>query len=199
MAERSRFGLCRLFAWGGWFGIGVEWEGFFGLEALEFLEGVAVVAVGAVDAALEAGEIVVIAEDGLSEFDFFFGVKSSLGTFLPKLGFANPEAAEEPFGVDQGVDEHALFGSSGVEAVVVFGGEGLEVSGGFAVDDLSFGVDAGFECVLGGAGFARGGAGTGGFARVEAIGLDLFESCHGRTVAHGQAAGVPRNGKLLER
>src|ERR1700722_4487356 len=31
---------------------------FFGLEALEFLEGVAVVAVGHVDAALEAGEAV---------------------------------------------------------------------------------------------------------------------------------------------
>ena len=66
-----------MFAWGGGFGIGVE-GGFFGLEALEFLEGVAVVAVGAVDAALEAGEIVVVAEDGLTEFDFFLRVERSL-------------------------------------------------------------------------------------------------------------------------
>lgn len=57
-----------------------------------------------------------ITEDGLSQFDLFFGVKGSLGTFLPELGLANAEAAEEPFGVDQGVDEHALFGSGGVEA-----------------------------------------------------------------------------------
>jgi hypothetical protein len=56
-----------------------------------------------------------------------------------------------------------------VEAVVIFGGEGLEVGDAFAVDDLSFGVDAGFECVLGRASLALGGAGAGGLARVGSV------------------------------
>lgn len=176
-----------MFAWSGGFGIGVEWGGLFGLETLEFAEGVAVVAVGAVDAALETGEEFVVLVDGLGEFDIFSGLVDAFGAFFPELGFADAEAAEEPLVVDEGVDEHALLGCGGVEAVVIFGGEDLEVGGAFAVDDLGFGVDSGFECVLRRAALAFGGARAGGIARVEAIGLDLFESCHARTVAHGQA------------
>ena len=129
-------GFSGLFTWGGWFGIGVD-GGLLGLQAQQFLECVAVVAVRAVDAALEAGEVIVIAEDCLCEPDLFHGVKGSFRTFFPELSLADAETAEEPLAINEGVDEHALFRSGGVEAVVVFGGDGLEIGGAFAADDLS--------------------------------------------------------------
>jgi hypothetical protein len=79
-----------------------------------------------------------------------------------------------------GVDEHALLGGGGAEAVVRFADEFLEGGGDFAADELGFGVDAGFEGVHGGAGLARGGAGSGGFLCVDAIGCELFWGCHKR-------------------
>ena len=152
--------------------------GGFGLEALEILEGVAVVALGGVDAALEAGELVGVFTVGLAEGDFVVGFEGGKRAFLPKLGFDDAETAEEPIGVDEGVDEHALFGGGGVEAVVIFGFEGFEVGGFFAADDLGFGVDAGFQGVHGRGGFALGGARAGGLLSVEAVGLGLFLGCH---------------------
>ena len=152
--------------------------GGFGLEALEILEGVAVVALGGVDAALEAGELVGVFTVGLAEGDFVVGFEGGKRAFLPKLGFDDAETAEEPIGVDEGVDEHALFGGGGVEAVVIFGFEGFEVGGFFAADDLGFGVDAGFEGIHAGGGFAFRGARAGGLSCVEAIGLGLFLGCH---------------------
>ena len=53
-----------------------------------------------------------------------------------------------------------------------------ECRGFFAADELRLGVDAGFECVHGGAGLALGGAGSGGFLRVATIGRELFLGCH---------------------
>jgi len=85
----------------------------FGLEVLEFLEGVAVVALGGVDAPLEAGEILGVIPESLGEFDLRFGLQGELGALLPELGFDDTETAEEPFGVDEGVDEHALLGAVG--------------------------------------------------------------------------------------
>src|ERR1035441_1767935 len=116
-----------------------------GLAAVEFLEGEAIVLVGGVDAALQAGELVGVLAVGLAEGDFVVGLEDGARAFLPKLGFDDAETAEEPFGVDEGVDEHALFGGGGAEAVVVFGFEDFEVGGSFAADDLGFGVDAGFQ------------------------------------------------------
>jgi len=97
---------------------------------------------------------------------------------LVELGLDGAEAAEEPVAIDEGVDEEALVGGGGVEAGVVFADEFLEGSPGFAADELSFGVDAGFEGIHGGAGLALVGAGSGGFLRVEAIGCELFLRCH---------------------
>ena len=57
-----------------------------------------------------------------------------------------------------------------MKAVEIFAGEFLEGGESFAADELSFGVDAGFEGIHGGAGLALGGAGSGGFLCVEAIG-----------------------------
>jgi hypothetical protein len=133
------------------------------LEALQFVEGIAVVAMGGVDAALEAGEIVGIVMEGLADFDFIVGPRGELGALLPELSLADAEAAEEPFSVDEGVDEHTLFGSGGVEAIVIFGLEGFEVGGFFAADDFGFRVDAGFEGIHAGSGLALRGARSGGF------------------------------------
>jgi hypothetical protein len=78
------------------------------------------------------------------------------GALVPELSFADAEAAAEPFSVDQGADEHTLFGVGGVEAVVVFGLEDFNVEGVFTADDLGVGVDAGLQGIHGGSGFARG-------------------------------------------
>ena len=108
------------------------------------------------------------------------GVIDVEDALLIDLGLDGAEAAEEPVAVDEGVDEEALVGGSGAEAVVIFGDEFLESGPGFAADELGFRVDAGFEGVHGGAGLAFFGAGSGGFFGVEAIGQELFLSCHKR-------------------
>ena len=153
-------------------------EVVFGLEALEFLEGVAVVAVGGVDAALEAGEFVAVAVAGLAKSDLVVEPPGGERTFLPDLGFDDAESAEEPFGVDEDVDEHTLLGGGGAEALVILGFEGFEVGEVFAADDLGFGVDAGFQGIHAGSGFALDGARTGRLTGVEAIGAGLFLGCH---------------------
>jgi len=99
----------------------------FGLEALQFVESVAVIAVGAIDAALEAGEFAAVNDEGLAEDDGGNGGKRVFGAVLPEVGLDGAETAEEPFGVNERVDEHARFGGGGVEAAVIFGLEGFEV------------------------------------------------------------------------
>ena len=138
---------------------------FFGLEAAELIEGVVVVALGGIDATLEAGKFIALVGVGLGEGD----VEDVVG-LLPELSLDGAEAAEKPVAVDEGVDEQALVRCGGVEAVVVLVDEFLEVGPDFAADELGFRVDAGFEGIHGGAGFALDGAGSGGFFRVEAIG-----------------------------
>jgi hypothetical protein len=156
-------------------GLRVGIVSFFGLEAAELLEGVVVVALGGVDAALETGELVGVLGEDVAEGDVV-----DVDDALPELGFDGTEAAEEPLAVDEGVDEHALLGGGGAEAVVIFAGEFLEGGGEFAADELGLGVDAGLEGIHGGAGLALGGAGSGGFLRVEAIGCELSLGCHKR-------------------
>jgi hypothetical protein len=67
---------------------------------------------------------------------------------VPEVCFDGHIAAAQPFGFYESVDEAALFGSGGAVARVVVGGEGFVVRGAFAVDQLGFGVEAGFESVL---------------------------------------------------
>ena len=132
-------------------------SGFGGLEAFELVEGVAVIALGGVDAALEAGE-----DFGILAESFVEGLFVDVG-FLPELGFDFAEAAEEPFGIDEDIELGALGGGGGAVAVVIFGGEGFELGDGFAGDGVGAGIDSSFEGVHGGAGLAFGGARTGGF------------------------------------
>jgi len=92
---------------------------------------------------------------------------------IPKLGFDAAEAALDPLGGDEGVDERELVGVGWKEVEEELGGEGFELGGIFAGDDVGPGVDAGFEGVERGGGFALGRGGASGFLGVEAIGVDL--------------------------
>jgi len=73
------------------------------LEAAEFAEGVVVVALGGIDAALEAGEDVAVIGEDFAEGD----IEDVPGVF-EELGVDGAESAEEPLGIDEGVDEGGL-------------------------------------------------------------------------------------------
>src|SRR4051794_31061870 len=95
------------------------------------------------------------------------------------LAFDGSETAELPFAGDEDIDEAALFGRAGMEAVVIIAGEGFEFGGVLEREHgFGLGVDAGFEGVAAGGGFAFGGAGSGGFLCVAAIGGELFRCWH---------------------
>jgi hypothetical protein len=128
------------------------------LEAFELAEGVAEVALGGVDHALEAGEGAVAEGKGVAERGF--GAEFVDGVHLEgkDLGFGDGEAAESPGGADQDIDEVALLGKIGTEALRVLVAQGVEMGGIFAWDDEGLGVDAGFQSIPAGAGLALGGA-----------------------------------------
>ena len=107
-------------------------------------------------------------------FEAFDGVVKALDAVLPELRFEGAEAALEPLGGDEGIDQGADFGSGGLVAVVVFGDEEREGRGVFAGDDLGLSVDAGFQGIEADCGLALDGGWTSGVLRVEAVGLDLF-------------------------
>jgi hypothetical protein len=118
------------------------------LQTREFLEGTLIVSLGSVDAVLEAGEdFAVVAIDGAAERIgpdlVVIGPLGVVHLFIPQLGFGAAEAAEGPFGMDEDVDEAALFGRFGLETVDVFEGEDCEVAGIFAADDFGFGINTG--------------------------------------------------------
>jgi len=155
---------------------GGDFGGRLGLQALEILEGTLIVALGGGDAVLEAGEdLAAIVVEGAAEGVEIFrdGGFAGLGVPVPELGFTAAETAEGPLGVDEDIDEAALFGGVGVEAVVVACGEGFEIGGVFVADGFRLGVDAGAEGVLTGGGFTGGGAGAGGLLRIATIRFDL--------------------------
>jgi len=81
---------------------------------------------------------------------------------LDELGFEYAEAAHEADGVDDGVEGIALVRGDGLMVFVVFGAEGFECVGIFAGEEDGLGVDAGFEGIEARAGFALGGARSGG-------------------------------------
>jgi hypothetical protein len=106
-----------------------------------------------------------------SNFLEFFGVE-----FLDLAA----DAAEAPFGAGHFADG-ALFGEvRAAEVVEEFVEEGVELRGVVAGGEGGAGAEAVAEAILGGAGFAFRGAGSGGFLCVGAIGLDLGRGSHGR-------------------
>jgi hypothetical protein len=151
-----------------------------GIQVLEFFEGAVVVAVGGIDAALEAGELLATTAEGHAQEmlrvrfpDFRF-----LHFAVPELGFGLAEAAEEPLAIDEGIDQEALLRGGGLPTLPVFGGEGLEFGRVLAADDLRFGVNAGLGGVEAGDGLALDGAWAGGVLGVETIRFDLLDCGH---------------------
>ena len=170
-------------------GFGRDQGDFFLLEEAKFFEGGVVILEGGVDAALEAGEDLVLEVEGLTEGDIAVATANQAGSGFPELGFDEAIATEEPFGIDEGIDEHALDGGGGTEVVVVLVLEGFEVAGFFAGDDLGLGVDAGFQGIEGGSFLPFRSFRSSGFLGVGAIRVDLSLRCHyGRTIT-GELAG----------
>lgn len=152
-----------------------------GLEAVEVSGGLVVGALDGGDEALEAGEEAGLMEETVGESS----VPGEIGCFVeevedtrPGLGFGSEKAAETPAVGDHLIDEELLAGIGGAASFGEFPGEEIEVGGVLAGDDLLDGMDAGFDGVEAGGGFAFGGAGAGRGERVSAIGGDLSGRCH---------------------
>ena len=107
-----------------------------------------------------------------------FGAAGADGVVLPQLRLDAKEAAEEPLVAEEGVDEETLVGAAGEEASEVLVLEFGELLAALADDEGGIGVEAGFEGVLGGHGFAFGSARSGGLEGVEAVGVNLALSRH---------------------
>jgi hypothetical protein len=110
---------------------------------------------------------------------------------LPRLGFGGTKAAEEPLAVDELVDEAAGFGGGGMKAAVAVRDEFLELGDVFGGEDEGFGVDAGFEGIHGGGGFACDRGGAGGLLCVAAVGFDLTQSGHKVNSRMGRVGACP--------
>jgi hypothetical protein len=158
-----------------WLGFG--W-GAGGLDLAEVVEGAMEGALEALAAALQAGEGLLGADEGDAEDSVFGTFVEIRQVVFPEVGFGLAEAAEEPLGIDEDVDEGALGGGLGLVVEEVLGGQGVEGRGVFATDDLGLRVDAGFQGILGRGGLALSGARAGGFPGVQAVGLDLLLGCH---------------------
>src|ERR1017187_7474712 len=85
-------------------------------------------------------------------------VGSAIHFVAKDLGFGDGEAAEGPGGADQDIDQVALLGKSGAEALEVLFSESSELLGIFAGNGEGLGIDAGFQGIHAGAGLALGGA-----------------------------------------
>jgi hypothetical protein len=174
--DADGFGYRVRLRWGGLIGLRGRAGRF--LEAPDGLEGAVVAALGGIDAAMEAGQRVLAAHEGAAGRDKIFLGTPRMHAVVPDLGLGLAEAAELPLGGYHGIDEEAVFGAGGLEAVVVFEGEGFEDGGDFAGDNVGASVNAGFEGIEAGNGLAFDGTGAGGFLRIEAVRLDLEECSH---------------------
>jgi hypothetical protein len=96
----------------------------------------------------------------------------------PQFGFDAAEAAGDPIGGDEDIEQVTLFVSGGGPALIVTIGESLEFLGTFAADDFAFGVDAGLQGVHGRGGLALWGARTCRLLGVTPVGVGLRLSAH---------------------
>jgi hypothetical protein len=136
-------------------------------------EGVAAIALSGIDDAVETGEGFVAEGEGVADRGVGAEFIHVLHLVDPDLGLGDGEAAEGPGGADDDVDQVALLGDGGVEALEVLVAERVEIGWIFAGNDEGFGIDAGFQGVHAGTGFALGGAGARG-------GAGLLRFCHKR-------------------
>jgi hypothetical protein len=157
---------------GGWLA-GLVWLGAAGLDFLEGGEGAVEGALDGVDAALETLVGGVAAVVGLGDLEALDRAENAVDVDPQELRLEGAEAALEPLGGDEGIDQGADFGSGGLVAVMVFGGEEFEGRGIFAGDDLGLCVDAGLEGIEADSGLALWRARAGRFLSIESIGFDL--------------------------
>jgi hypothetical protein len=131
------------------------------------------IALDVIETALQMGEGGGFVIEGAGEV---VGVDASaifVDDAVPEASFAAAQAAGDPLGVDEYVDEEALVGRAGLKTGVEFGGEVFEIGLAFADDDFGCGVDAGGGVIDAGGGFSGNGSGAGGFLRIAAIRFDL--------------------------
>ena len=137
-------------------------EGAIGLEGAELAEATEI---GALEASVVAGETV----EG-----FFAGVVGeAVLRAAGEVGFQASDAAEVPGGVDELTEQVVLEGALGLEIGLEGGSEEVELFELLGADYEVAGVEAMFEGVLGGAGFALGGAGARGELGVRNVGCLL--------------------------
>jgi len=140
--------------WLSWHG-GRRFGSSLSQEVLEDFEGAEEHAVGGIDAAVEAGEgvegvLIGVAERGavldlgVEKFGLGEIFVEAIDLVVPELGLDAAEAALNPFGGDEGVDERELDRIGGAVVIVELRREGFEIGGIFAGDDVRPGVDAGF-------------------------------------------------------
>ena len=150
----------------------------FGLEGSELIEGFVEEALGLVAEAVDAGDGGLVHEGVAAPGFAALVVGHAVEGGAPDFGFDPAVAAEEPFIMDEGIDEGAFGGSSRG----VLGGEGgfesLELSSALLADDDAVAVEARFEGVPAGRGLALDGAWAGGELGVAAVGRDLFFGRH---------------------
>ena len=118
-----------------------------GLEVLKGLEGPEEHAVCGIDAPLDAskgleGGVESVAERGIvldgrvDEFGAGESLVEDVAAEIPELGFDAAEAPLDPLGGDQGIDERELNGIGRLVVEQELFGEGFELVGIFAGDDV---------------------------------------------------------------
>jgi hypothetical protein len=130
---------------------GLLWRSF--LKVLEGFEGAKVHAVGGFDAPLQAAEGFesihigaaerrLVLERGVGKFGAGKILVEGLELEGPELGLDPAETALGPFRGNERIDERKLGGVGRLVLVKVCGGEGFELGGIFAGNDVGGGVDA---------------------------------------------------------
>ena len=155
-----------------------------GLEVLEGFEGTEEHAVSSINAPLNAGKRLesgvesvgewgIVLDGRVDEFGAGEGLVEDVDAVIPELGFDAAQAPLDPFGGNKGIDERELDGVGRLIVEQELFGEGFEFVGIFAGDDVGPRVDAGFEGIECGSGFALWGYWAGRFLGIESIGVNL--------------------------
>src|SRR5258708_13139604 len=110
----------------------------------------------------------IVVDGGVDEIGMAKIFVEAFDAVVPELGFDAAEAALDPFGGDEGVDERELGGIGGLGLIVKSGGGGFEFGGVLAGGDVGPGGACGFFGVGGGAGFSLRGPLTAGVFVVSA-------------------------------
>ena len=161
------------------------------LEAAEFAIGLLVSSLGGADAALHSHEDLTGAMEAFAQGNAV-GAVGERGVVLPEMGLGAEEAAQAPFAADEVVDLETLFGRGWLEAVEVLLLQEEEIEAVLAVDELFFGIEAGFEAVYRRHGPARDGARP-RIHILEVVGVHLLFGKHLRHRIHWRGTAlIPR-------